>query len=187
MELKTNNPLRPVVEYMNALEVANETQAAVIVALNARLDQAEAQEGRLLADIDSLERYQPAAAVIAAAFMLKWLDIPYVFGGDWDDRNPEKHRAFDCSSFVQAAYDSQGYKLPRVSRDQAKEGRAVAEGDILPGDLIFFDTSGNGVINHVGISLGLYNMIHTAKPGENINVTNWRERYGNLAAARRII
>ncbi|MDR3585570.1 MAG: NlpC/P60 family protein [Desulfosporosinus sp.] len=61
---------------------------------------------------------------------------------------------FDCSGFTQYVFASQGIKLPRVSRDQAKIGAAVPYNNLQPGDLVFFSFAGNGTIGHVGIYLG---------------------------------
>lgn len=60
---------------------------------------------------------------------------PYVFGARWQDAP----REFDCSSFVQFLYKMIGIALPRVSIDQAGEGRRVPPraGRLRVGDLVF--------------------------------------------------
>ncbi|WP_291431344.1 C40 family peptidase [Deinococcus sp.] len=75
------------------------------------------------------------------------LGTPYRFGG-------ETPGGTDCSGFVRLVFTPLGVNLPRVSADQAQAGRAVADRDLLPGDLLFFDTEGHGRVSHVGIYLG---------------------------------
>ena len=128
--------------------------------------------------------------VISRGIGYRDLPVPYKFGGKY-----YKNQSFDCSSFVQACYyrwlgvesSSNPDGMPRVSRDQAKYGTEVAEEDIQRGDLLFFDTNNDGVINHVGIYLGDGKMLHTADAGEGIVIDFWRQRYSRLITARRVL
>lgn len=63
------------------------------------------------------------------------LGKPYDYGAKWQDAP----RRFDCSSFVQYLYKKIGIAIPRVSIDQAAEGRRVPakSGALAVGDLIF--------------------------------------------------
>lgn len=95
------------------------------------------------------------AAILELAHSLK--GKPYVYGS----RGPN---SFDCSGFVSYVYqNAAGIELPRVSRDQAKKGKTVAMENLIPGDIVSFDTNGgrNGV-NHVGIYIGEGNFIHAS-------------------------
>lgn len=95
------------------------------------------------------------SAILDLAHSLK--GKPYVYGS----RGPN---SFDCSGFVSYVYqNAAGVKLPRVSRDQAKTGKAVAMENLLQGDIVSFDTNGgrNGV-NHVGIYIGEGQFIHAS-------------------------
>ncbi len=56
----------------------------------------------------------------------------------------------DCSGLVFVSYKAAGITPPRVSRDQANFGKKVQKSDVLPGDLLFFNTFGKS-ITHVGI------------------------------------
>ena len=86
--------------------------------------------------------------------MLAWADSHtgdrYVFGATGP-------HAWDCSSFVQAAYARIGITLPRTAgaqRDWLAHGHGyrVAPGHEQPGDLVFTDSYlGPGVIGHVMI------------------------------------
>jgi cell wall-associated NlpC family hydrolase len=63
-------------------------------------------------------------------------------------------KAFDCSGLVQWLLGNFDLSIPRTSREQAKQGVAIAKdpSQLLPGDLLFF---GRGTrVTHVGIYVG---------------------------------
>jgi len=74
---------------------------------------------------------------------------PYV----WAEEGPN---TFDCSGFTYYMYGSMGIEIPRVAREQAKNGKRITRGELIYGDLIFFDTEARrrGKITHVGMYLG---------------------------------
>jgi len=74
---------------------------------------------------------------------------PYV----WAEEGPNN---FDCSGFTYYLYGSMGIEIPRVAREQAKQGKKISVNELVYGDLIFFDTerSRRGRITHVGMYLG---------------------------------
>jgi len=74
---------------------------------------------------------------------------PYV----WAEEGPDQ---FDCSGFTYYLYGSMGIEIPRVAREQAKNGNEIKMDELVYGDLIFFDTDKNpkGNITHVGMYLG---------------------------------
>ena len=87
----------------------------------------------------------------AAGFM----GIPYLWGG-------ATTRGFDCSGLVKRVFDMEGVVLPRDSDLQAECGEEIDPEDAVrsrPGALIFF--SGGTGINHVAISAGRGNFIHS--------------------------
>lgn len=90
---------------------------------------------------------------------------PYVYGARWQDAPKE----FDCSSLVQYLYKKTGISIPRVSIDQAREGRSVrSEQKLLKtGDLIFiraksgrYDRRFPCGIGHVYIVTGPNEVVH---------------------------
>ncbi len=84
----------------------------------------------------------------------KFAGLRYVWGGTsaW---------GFDCSGFALRLYQSQGVAIPRDADEQAAGGTAVAAGELLPGDLLFFaGPGGQGDIHHVGVFAGGSTMIH---------------------------
>jgi len=70
--------------------------------------------------------------------------------------------AWDCSAFVQVFYrDIFGFgTFPRTARDQCALGSAVKTPAV--GDLACYDTTGNGVIDHVGIYAGSDHIAHNS-------------------------
>lgn len=92
------------------------------------------------------------------------LGVRYRYGG----MSPS---GFDCSGFVCYVYNNGvGKKLPRTARAQSTYGEILDRDDLIPGDLIFFDTSNKGRINHSGIYLGNGKFIH-ASSGKVYSVT----------------
>lgn len=99
----------------------------------------------------------------------KWYGTPYRFGGD-------SERGIDCSAFTRRVYRSQGIELPRNSREQARIGAVVAYGAVATGDLIFFDTSIEGRISHVGVYLGDNTFAH-ASSSKGVTKSSLKEKY----------
>lgn len=107
----------------------------------------------------------------------KYLGVPYVWGGN----NPKI--GLDCSSFVQHTFRDLGVELPRVARQQAKEGTEVPSlAQARPGDLIV--TRGGG---HIGIYLGENKMIHAPRPGESVSIRKLFETDATIMTIRRIV
>ena len=80
-----------------------------------------------------------------------------------------------------------GVKLPRTSKEQAKEGEQVDRGSISQGDLLFFRTSGKS-IGHVAIYVGNGKMIHASSSRgvtiSDMNSSYWKKRF---VTARRVL
>jgi hypothetical protein len=102
----------------------------------------------------------PAQASALGAHLVataqKMLGMPYVWGGQGKE-------GFDCSGFIGWVFGQNGYVLPRVSRQQALVGQAVALGALQAGDLLFFSEQPQSErITHVAMSLGGDRFIHAA-------------------------
>ncbi|WP_059757562.1 C40 family peptidase [Thiobacillus denitrificans] len=108
---------------------------------------------------------------------------PYRLGGT----SPET--GLDCSGFVGHVFrQTTGIMLPRDSRAISQASLPLAQAELLPGDLVFFNTL-NRAFSHVGIYLGDDRFVHAASSRSgavmvsNLNTRYWRERYDG---ARRI-
>ncbi len=97
------------------------------------------------------------------------IGTPYRFGGD-------SERGIDCSAFTRRVYRAQNVELPRNSRDQARVSVSVAHPSITTGDLVFFDTSINGGISHVGVYLGNNTFAH-ASSSKGVTRSSLKEKY----------
>jgi cell wall-associated NlpC family hydrolase len=111
----------------------------------------------------------------------RYLGVTYVFGGTTPS-------GLDCSGLVYLVYQELGVQLPRTSRLQYQVGQIVEREDLREGDLVFFNTTGQGV-SHVGIYLEDGDFINAASnPGKvmisNLSESYWAKRY---LGARRVI
>jgi cell wall-associated NlpC family hydrolase len=99
---------------------------------------------------------------------------PYQWGGTGANGG-----GFDCSGLIQHAYGQHGIPLPRTSREQAKEGKAIARerGALRPGDVLTFSNSG-GPVTHVGLYIGDGQFIHSASRGVQVSLLSGEDPYG---------
>lgn len=116
-----------------------------------------------------------------ASFAMGYLGYPYVYGASSPDTG------FDCSGFVKYVMNACGYEVNRVAADQAQNGRAVSDYELIPGDLLFFASSPAG-IDHVGIYIGNGKMIHASQETTGVIISELSGDYYNntYVGARRI-
>lgn len=118
--------------------------------------------------------------VIEAAYNA--IGTPYVGGGTGG-------KGYDCSGLTYSIYlNILGIKLNRSSGSQVKNGIEVAKSDLIPGDLVFFRTSGKNIA-HVGLYIGDNNMIHASSGRKQVMISSLDEAYykQRYVTARRII
>lgn len=146
-----------------------------------------ADEAALAAEqADPIARFAQSSGEEAVGDLLlqamSLLGVAYRFGGN----SPTS--GLDCSGFIKYVFEkSLKVNLPRTSAEMAKVGRAIDRGELVPGDLVFFDTRGFRN-SHVGIYLGGNKFIHSPRTGKTIEVANMGQSYwaGRYNGARRV-
>lgn len=104
-------------------------------------------------------------------FAKQFVGNPYVYGGT------SLTNGTDCSGFTMSVYANFGYSLPRSTGDYPYIGKAVYEGELLPGDIVVY-------MGHVGIYAGGGMMVHAATPSQGIV---YAPVYNDYHVYRRII
>jgi cell wall-associated NlpC family hydrolase len=106
---------------------------------------------------------------------------PYRYGKS----SPEE--GFDCSGYVQHVYQQHGVMLPRRAQDMAVDLETVSKNQLLPGDLVFFNTNGSA-FSHVGIFIDDDSFIHASSQRTGrVLVSHLNSRYWqkHFSGARR--
>jgi cell wall-associated NlpC family hydrolase len=129
---------------------------------------------------------QPARAASSddiAMYAVSLVGSPYRLGGTSPDTG------LDCSGFVDHVFQQiGGIKLPRDSWSISEAAQPLDPSDLLPGDLVFFNTLGRA-FSHVGIYLGDDRFVHaTSSRTGSVMVSRlgdhyWHERFDG---ARRV-
>jgi len=91
------------------------------------------------------------------------IGIPYKIAG-------QTPKGFDCSGFVYYIFKENNISIPRTSKMQSKAGETLSLSEIKKGDILSFDTTKRGHINHSGIYLGDGTFIHSSS-GKSRGVT----------------
>jgi cell wall-associated NlpC family hydrolase len=123
----------------------------------------------------------------------QFMGVPYLWGGT-------SAKALDCSGFTKTVFYLNGVLLPRDASQQARIGRPIeldrSYSNLLPGDLVFFGSRGNGDkpdrVTHVGIYIADKQFIHESGDVRvnsfDPSAADYSEyRTNTLLSARRII
>lgn len=113
----------------------------------------------------------PGAKAVAIAMTAAQNGTPYLWAGN------SLTKGVDCSGLVQQAYAQLGIQLPRSSYEQAKHGKVIGMGSLLPGDLVFYNTgsrdpNGIGTFSHVAIYIGNGQIVHAPGRGQTVKVAS---------------
>ena len=103
----------------------------------------------------------------AVAFVFRQLGCPYVFGS-----TGPCNLGFDCSGLVMSAWASAGVSIPRDTYEQWAALPHIAEADIQPGDLLYY----NG-IGHVAMYVGNGMIIDAPQPGQDVEEVSMKESW----------
>ncbi|MDQ6917291.1 MAG: C40 family peptidase [Pseudomonadota bacterium] len=118
-----------------------------------------------------------------AIYALGLIGVDYRLGGTTPDRG------LDCSGLVRYVFQQvTGVTLPRTSQELSRLGTRVAMTELLPGDLVFFNTR-RLQFSHVGIYLGEDRFIHAPRQGGEVEIVTlskgyWQKRFDG---ARRLV
>jgi cell wall-associated NlpC family hydrolase len=122
----------------------------------------------------------PRAEVVVQAMAL--LDVPYRYGGSTP-------AGFDCSGLVRYVFKAvTGRELPRRTQDMSRVGRPIRRSELLPGDLVYFNTF-SSAYSHVAIYVGDGRFLHAPARGGRVRIEGLDDRYWKWRydGARRLI
>ena len=108
----------------------------------------------------------------AAAIALRYLGVPYVWGG----ASPS---GFDCSGLASYAYAQIGKSVPHYTGAIWNAFPKVPYDQLQPGDLVFF----NG-LDHMGIYIGNGQFVHAPHTGDVVRVASLSSRGDYVGAVR---
>ena len=84
---------------------------------------------------------------------------------------------FDCSLFVQTVFRQAGIYIPRDTPSYSSSSDSIwldSFSDLLPGDLILYDSLGVGHTTHVAIYLGDGQVCHVNTVAGQIRIQDYR-------------
>lgn len=141
--------------------------------------EAEWKSGAVCYKLESNQLPENGEARQLIEYASKFLGNRYVWGGT------SLTKGADCSGFVQSIFKYFGYKLNRTAAEQSKNGTAVSNNKLKPGDLLFYHTDRRqkNRISHVAIYIGNGKIIHAANRRAGIVIS----KVGNPCAVRRIL
>ena len=130
--------------------------------------------------------YSPRDELVADIlnYAKQYQGVPYVYGG----ASPS---GFDCSGFTMYVYRHFGYYFAHGATAQSNRlGAELSSSQLLPGDLVFFDTNGgHDSIEHVGIYIGNGEFIHASSGSGRVIINSLYSGYysGTFLWGKRVI
>lgn len=97
-----------------------------------------------------------------------FLGAPYRFGGS-------SVTGIDCSAFVKKIYQIFNITLPRTAFEQSHVGLRIARGELIEGDLLFFNTRRK--LGHVGIYIGNNKFVHASSRNRGVRIDSLNTPY----------
>ena len=106
-----------------------------------------------------------------ALYAMGLLDTRYRWGG----RGPAT--GFDCSGLVSHVFKQAiGLRVQGSSAELGQKARPVPADQLLPGDLVFFNTLG-ARHSHVGVYVGEGRFVHASNPRTGVRMDQLSNRY----------
>jgi cell wall-associated NlpC family hydrolase len=174
--------IRGEIAHLKAQEVARQAELRRQLEAQVAQQQAAAKQASLAPTVPVASPTVAAPSIAppshyggVVGIAMRYLGRPYVWGG----ASPS---GFDCSGFVMYVYAQVGVSLPHSSYAQYGYGSPVSQGDLQPGDLVFFDGLG-----HVGIYVGGGSFIHAPHTGDVVKISTLSGWYASTyVGARRL-
>ena len=131
---------------------------------------ASASAGDTSAAVSSDDVYAELRSQIVE-FAKQYIGTKYTSGG----RSPST--GFDCSGFVYYVFKNFGYTLNPGASSQMDKVTIISKSELLPGDLVFFNTGSSRRASHVGIYIGDNKFIHAVSPGKTLSISSLSDSY----------
>jgi len=152
------------------IATANSIQSQIngkVKTINAKLSVLKSSEmSQALAVFNQTGNYPDVVLPQGSSAEIQALRAAFTKRGDsyvWGAAGPS---TFDCSGLVVWAYQQVGINLPHYTGSLWNSGLHVAESDLEPGDLVFFDSD----ISHVGFYIGNGLMLDAPHTGAVVRV-----------------
>ena len=99
-------------------------------------------------------------------YALQFVGNPYVYGGT------SLTNGTDCSGFTQSVLANFGININRTAGAQSQGGKSVDLSQLEPGDLLFYEGSGDYGIGHVTMYIGNGQVVHASSSTTGIIVSD---------------
>jgi len=153
-------------EIANANSIQQQINSKVKT-ISAKLTVLKSSEmSQALAQFNATGNYPDIVLPDGSSAEIKALRAAFAVRGDayvWGAAGPS---TFDCSGLVVWAYQQVGISLPHYTGSLWNAGMHVAQSDLEPGDLVFFDAD----ISHVGFYIGNGLMLDAPHTGAVVRV-----------------
>jgi cell wall-associated NlpC family hydrolase len=105
-------------------------------------------------------------AQVAVQAAMSQVGKPYVWGG----ASPSV--GFDCSGLVMWAWEQAGVDLPHYTVSQYDDTTHISEGQLQPGDIVFYNSPYDGALGHEAMYIGGGQVVQAPTTGMDVMVTS---------------